>query len=173
MTTLEHSAPQVLATVCRYEITDRFTVTPPSGSVDALDVWCPVIPDTPTQRVLELEVHAEHPFELTRDVVLGQALEAAEAGTEDCEVCGYHCWAEFFVTGLGWLPADASCATKYGTHSLFGNLEANHIAWSTGRDLLLAPPQRAGRSLFFAAPYAEADGSPHPVDRRIAFTPAP
>lgn len=312
MTTLEHSAPQALATVCRYEITDHFIVSPPSENVEALDVWCPVIPDTPHQRVLDLDVHAEHPFELTREAefgnlvlhsryanpgvdaefeirymverqtppgltadvsrarplatpelfartlaperhvdvdertrtlaneiaagetnaleqarrffnhvtgtmtydahqqsyvgstehaltcsvgncndihalfvslcrsagiparfVLGQALEAPEPGAEDCEVCGYHCWAEFFVTGLGWLSADASCATKYGTHGLFGNLEANHIAWSTGRDLLLAPPQRAGRSLFFAAPYAEADGSPHPVERRIAFTQAP
>ncbi|AMC63804.1 hypothetical protein RN09_2056 [Mycobacterium tuberculosis variant africanum] len=51
--------------------------------------------------------------------VLGQALELPQPGAQDCEVCGYHCWAEFFVAGLGWLPADASCATKYGTHGLF------------------------------------------------------
>lgn len=102
---------------------------------------------------------------------LGQALEQPQPGAQDCEVCGYHCWAEFFVAGLGWLPADASCATKYGTHGLFANLEANHIAWSVGRDILLAPPQRSGRSLFFAGPYAEADGKTHPVQRRIRFTP--
>ncbi|MGG7569294.1 hypothetical protein [Streptomyces sirii] len=88
-------------------------------------------------------------------------------------MCGYHSWAEFFIAGLGWLPADASCATKYGIHGLFTALEANHIAWSTGRDVLLSPPQRAGRSLFFAAPYAEADGRPHPVGRRIGFTAVP
>lgn len=102
--------------------------------------------------------------------VLGQALELPQPGAQDCEVCGYHCWAEFFVAGLGWLPADASCATKYGTHGLFANLQANHIAWSIGRDILLAPPQRAGRSLFFAGPYAEIDGETHPAQRQIRFT---
>ncbi|WP_204080212.1 transglutaminase-like domain-containing protein [Mycobacterium riyadhense] len=105
--------------------------------------------------------------------VLGQALEQPQPDAQDCEVCGYHCWAEFFVAGHGWLPADASCATKYGTHGLFANLEANHIAWSTGRDILLAPPQRAGRHLFFAGPYAEVDGKTHPVQRQIRFTALP
>lgn len=31
--------------------------------------------------------------------VLGQALELPQPGAQDCEVCGYHCWAEFFVAG--------------------------------------------------------------------------
>ncbi|MQA06733.1 MAG: transglutaminase family protein [Streptosporangiales bacterium] len=102
--------------------------------------------------------------------VLGQALDAPPETGEACDVCGYHCWAEFFIAGLGWLPADASCATKYGTHGLFGALETNHIAWSTGRDLLLAPPQHTERSSFFAAPYAEADGSAYPVARHLTYT---
>lgn len=47
----------------------------------------------------------------------------------------------------------------------------NHIAWSIGRDILLAPPQRGGRVLFFAAPYVEVDGEPYrAVERRILFT---
>src|SRR5262249_29745112 len=53
--------------------------------------------------------------------VLGQALEAPLPGQENCDLCGYHCWAEFFVAGLGWLPADASCACKYGKHGLLGD----------------------------------------------------
>ncbi len=101
--------------------------------------------------------------------VLGQALEPSEDG-ELCDLCGYHCWAQFFIAGLGWLPADASCAVKYDTHGLFGALETNHVAWSVGRDLLLAPPQRGERSLFLASPYAEADGQPHPVERAVNFT---
>lgn len=93
-------------------------------------------------------------------LVLGQALEQAAPGQENCELCGYHCWAEFFVAGLGWLPADASCACKYGKHTLFGDLETNHIAWSVGRDLELVPRQQGAPLLFFAGPYLERDGRP-------------
>jgi transglutaminase-like putative cysteine protease len=104
-------------------------------------------------------------------LVLGQAFEPPAPGEEACEVCGYHCWAEFFASGLGWVPVDASCACKYGRGHLFGDLEMNHVAWSMGRDLLLAPPQRGGRVLFFAAPYVEVDGQPHgAVPRQIRFS---
>lgn len=102
--------------------------------------------------------------------VFGQALEPPQPGQDACDLCGYHCWAEFFIAGLGWLPADASCACKYGRHGLFGALEMNHVAWSVGRDILLTPPQRAGRSLFFAGPYAELDGKAYPVEHHINFS---
>jgi transglutaminase-like putative cysteine protease len=91
-------------------------------------------------------------------LVLGQALEPPVPGQENCELCGYHCWAEFFAAGLGWVPADASCACKYGKHALFGDLELNHIAWSVGRDIVLSPPQQGAPLLFFAGPYLESDG---------------
>jgi transglutaminase-like putative cysteine protease len=42
-------------------------------------------------------------------LVMGQALESpSPPGVETCDVCGYHCWAESFVAGLGWIPVDAS-----------------------------------------------------------------
>ncbi|MBI4539388.1 MAG: transglutaminase family protein [Gemmatimonadetes bacterium] len=107
-------------------------------------------------------------------LILGQALEAPAPGEKACELCGYHCWVEFFAPGLGWVPADASCACKYGKHGLFGALETNHIAWSVGRDILLAPPQRDARVLFLAGPYAEVDGRPHPnVKRHVTFSELP
>ncbi len=104
-------------------------------------------------------------------LILGQAFEPPPPGEEACELCGYHCWAEFFAPGLGWIPVDASCACKYGKHALFGALEMNHVAWSVGRDILLVPPQQGPRILFFAGPYAEANGRPHQAFRRhVSFS---
>jgi transglutaminase-like putative cysteine protease len=103
-------------------------------------------------------------------LILGQALEAPLPGQDACELCGYHCWAEYFAPGLGWVPVDASCACKYGKHHLFGDLEMNHIAWSVGRDVELNPLQKGERLLFFAGPYAEINGVAHrSVERRVHF----
>jgi len=103
-------------------------------------------------------------------LILGQAFEAPPPGHGVCELCGYHCWAEFFAPRLGWLPVDASCACKYGKHQLFGDLEMNHVAWSIGRDIELSPPQEGQPLLFFAGPYAELDGLPlPPLDRHVRF----
>jgi transglutaminase-like putative cysteine protease len=103
-------------------------------------------------------------------LIIGQALEPPPPGEPACELCGYHCWAEFSCSGLGWVPVDASCACKYGKHALFGDLEVNHIAWSVGRDLHLVPPQRGGSILFFAGPHAESDGKVYGAfSRHITF----
>jgi transglutaminase-like putative cysteine protease len=103
-------------------------------------------------------------------LVMGQAFEPPPPGEETCEVCGHHCWAEFFAPGLGWVPADASCACKYGKDHLFADLEVNHIAWSVGRDLVLEPAQRSGPVLFLAGPYVEAGGQSYSrIERRIQF----
>lgn len=99
-------------------------------------------------------------------LILGQALDAPKPGEEACELCGYHCWAEFFCAGIGWIPVDASCACKYGKHALFGDLEMNHIAWSAGRDIRLTPPQQGEPVLFFAGPYAETGTEPYRGFRR-------
>ncbi|MFZ5558521.1 MAG: transglutaminase-like domain-containing protein [Pseudomonadota bacterium] len=104
-------------------------------------------------------------------LVLGQALEPPPPGREACELCGYHCWAEFYAAGLGWVPVDASCACKYGKDQLFGDLELNHVAWSVGRDIRLAPAQAGEPLLFFAGPYAEVSGHPHrQMERRLRHT---
>ena len=104
-------------------------------------------------------------------LVMGFALEEPVEGQEPCDVCGYHCWAEIYVAGLGWLPVDASCACKYG-HAGFGTLDLNHVAFSRGRDILLEPPQGGERLLFFPSAYVEVDGAPCPgVERRLRFEP--
>lgn len=88
---------------------------------------------------------------------------------ESCELCGYHCWAEFFAPNLGWIPVDASCSAKYGKHDLFGRLEVNHVALSKGRDIILVPPQKGDPMLFFYSAYAEVDGIKH-ADTNRNFT---
>ena len=47
-------------------------------------------------------------------LILGQALEAPLPGQEACELCGYHCWAEYFAPSLGWIPIDGPYAELNG-----------------------------------------------------------
>lgn len=78
------------------------------------------------------------------------------------EVKGYHCWAEFWVDGTGWVPVDASEADKHPELAdyYFGSLTADRVAFTRGRDLVLVPPQQGPPLNFFIYPYAELDGKP-------------
>jgi transglutaminase-like putative cysteine protease len=88
--------------------------------------------------------------------VIGFPLTAA-----DGNVKGYHCWAEFYVKGRGWIPVDASDASKTTDANvrnyLFGNLDPARVQFTVGRDLNLTP--RTSEPLnFFIYPHAEASG---------------
>jgi len=78
------------------------------------------------------------------------------------EISGYHCWAEFYVAGTGWVPVDISEADKHPQKQeyFFGNLDENRIAFTLGRDLVLPPAQEGPPLNFFIYPYAEVDGQP-------------
>ncbi len=82
------------------------------------------------------------------------------ADVESGDVGGYHCWGWFFVAGKGWVPVDISEADKHPEMKeyYFGNLTADRVAFSVGRDLLLEPPQNGPPLNFFVYPYAEVDG---------------
>lgn len=85
---------------------------------------------------------------------------------------GYHCWAEFFVEGTGWVPVDASEADKHPELAdyYFGSLTEDRIAFSFGRDLDLVPRQAGPALNFFIYPYAELDGQPFAaIDKSFAF----
>ena len=83
------------------------------------------------------------------------------------DVAGYHCWAKFRPEGRGWIPVDISEANKHPElrDYYFGNLTENRVAFSTGRDLTLAPKQDGGPVNFFVYPYVEADGQVWPQDK--------
>jgi len=78
------------------------------------------------------------------------------------KIAGYHCWAEFYARGIGWVPVDASEAAKNPAKRgyFFGAHDENRIELSKGRDVLLAPPQHADPLNYFVYPYVEIGGQP-------------
>lgn len=82
---------------------------------------------------------------------------------KDGMVKGYHCWAEFWVDGKGWIPVDASEASKSSDPKvrefLFGNLDADRVQFTMGRDLVLKP-KTAEPLNYFIYPHAEVAGQP-------------
>src|SRR3989338_3876646 len=73
---------------------------------------------------------------------------------------GYHCWAEFYMEGRGWVPVDASEAWKHPELAdyYFGARDPNRLLISRGRDIQLVPRQRGGPINIFFYPYVEIDG---------------
>jgi transglutaminase-like putative cysteine protease len=81
-------------------------------------------------------------------------------GKSEGDIPGYHCWAEFYVAGIGWIPVDASEASKNPAKRdyFFGNVDANRVMFTYGRDLRLSPEQKGQPLNYFIYPYAEANG---------------
>ncbi|HEY1212087.1 MAG TPA: transglutaminase domain-containing protein [Bryobacteraceae bacterium] len=78
------------------------------------------------------------------------------------KLAGYHCWAEFYAKGIGWVPVDAAEAAKNPAKRdyFFGAIDENRIQLSEGRDVILAPKQSSDPLNYFVYPYAELDGKP-------------
>lgn len=79
----------------------------------------------------------------------------------DGETTGYHCWAEFYVAGKGWIPVDPSEASKSSDpvrrEYLFGNLDPDRVQFTMGRDIRLTPATNQPLN-FFIYPHAEWNG---------------
>lgn len=88
------------------------------------------------------------------------------------EIAGYHCWAQFYLKGYGWVPVDASEASKNPRQRdyFFGAHDEHRVLFTIGRDIRLNPPQKGEPLNYFIYPYAEVDGKPlAQVSRKFAF----
>jgi transglutaminase-like putative cysteine protease len=80
------------------------------------------------------------------------------------EIAGYHCWADFYIDGKGWIPVDISEAWKHPEKRdyFFGSHDVNRVQFSMGRDLQLNPAQDGKPRNYFVYPYVEVDGREYP-----------
>jgi len=85
------------------------------------------------------------------------------ADRHSAEVPGYHCWSEFYIDSIGWIPVDISEAWKHQElrDYYFGAHDPNRVQFTVGRDLRLNPPQAGEPLNYFIYPYVETGGKQH------------
>jgi transglutaminase-like putative cysteine protease len=83
-------------------------------------------------------------------------------GKTEGDIAGYHCWAEFHLAGVGWVPVDASEAWKNPAKRdfFFGAHDTNRVFFTYGRDIRLSSDHKGDPLNYFIYPYAETNGQP-------------
>ncbi len=86
------------------------------------------------------------------------------ADKHSAEIPGYHCWAEFYLPNVGWVPVDISEAWKHPEKHdyFFGAHDVNRFQFTQGRDLKLKPAQDGPPLNYFVYPYVEIGGKEYP-----------
>ena len=110
-------------------------------------------------------------FQIGFPIPTASTASTASTGRREAEIAGYHCWAEFYVPGFGWVPVDTSQAhlNPDKRDYFFGAHDANRIEFTVGRDITLNPKQSVQPLNYFIYPYAEIDGKPVGDVRRQFF----
>ena len=97
-------------------------------------------------------------------------------GTKSSDITtAQHCRSEFYIKGIGWVPADPADVTKlilveglerdsdrvkHEAARQFGNWEMNWFAYNSARDFVLTPEPIQHPLSIFSYPYAEAGDEP-------------
>jgi len=86
------------------------------------------------------------------------------------EIGGYHCWAEFYLKGYGWVPVDASEGWKQPEKRdyFFSALDENRVQLSVGRDIALQPAPQSDPLNYFIYPHVELDGQE--IEGTVSYT---
>ena len=76
------------------------------------------------------------------------------ADKHSAEIPGYHCWADFYLDSVGWVPVDIWEAWKHQEKHdyFFGAHDVNRMQFTQGRDLKLAPAQEGPPLNYFIYP---------------------
>jgi len=66
-------------------------------------------------------------------------------GKTEGDITGYHCWAEFYLAGVGWVPVDASEAWKNPAKRdfFFGAHDTNAFSSPTAATSVSRPTRKA------------------------------
>ena len=92
---------------------------------------------------------------------MGYRLQPKNVGIEADP--GYRCWAEYFINGYGWIPADiveADAGDPAGRTAWFTGLTERRLHLNEGRDFDLPNRKNAARVNHMSIAYAEIDGKP-------------
>jgi transglutaminase-like putative cysteine protease len=91
----------------------------------------------------------------------------------------FHCRAEFYLPGYGWVPVDPSDVLKFHLKNecdkdspelleaqqyFFGAQTETYVDFYYGKEVTLNPAQDGGSLIYFMYPYAEVDGKPLPFE---------
>jgi hypothetical protein len=102
------------------------------------------------------------PVRWEQGIPLPYPSEIKGSGKLEGDCTGAHCWTRFYIGDGKWMPVDISEADKREDlrDYFFGTLSPNRFKVSTGRNIILSPPQGGEPLNTFPFTHAETEGIP-------------